>query len=430
MRAIPRIERVNGRLKAPPSAACTLTSIVLASMSDGPTTIHGSLDMDESRYLVDALRRIGVEVAGTFRDGLTIGDRVGISANDVELDIADASGAIPYLIGMLTFTPGHFLLKGRDQSRDWSAVLVEPLRNLGAEIDYRGEEGRLPMQIRGKVTRGGMEIAVDHTISGEFLSAIMMGVPRMRGGVDLVLHQPLPPSSRLTQRLLEEFGGIAENADSNTLKISAPAMTRKNYMVEGDFSAGAYWLALAAAAGGELSVEGLPVDSAQPEAAIVGILERLGVSLTVSEGTVALSAAGHPQGGRIDCASSPGLVPILAAVAPSFAGPLTLAGLTDLVAREPQLIKALQSALETLGVTSSLSGDQFTVQPGWDASPATIDPGGDPRLVMAFALAGLLRGSVSVEDEQAVAHTYPRFWRTLDEIVSSSAALHSTGLTP
>jgi len=39
---------------------------------------------------------------------------------------------------------------------------------------------------------------------------------------------------------------------------------------------------------------------------------------------------------------------------------------------------------------------------------------------MAFAIGGLARGNVTIANEQVVSKSYPRFWRTLDEVIAAS----------
>ncbi|HKB80940.1 MAG TPA: hypothetical protein VKH35_14610 [Thermoanaerobaculia bacterium] len=50
-----------------------------------------------------------------------------------------------------------------------------------------------------------------------------------------------------------------------------------------------------------------------------------------------------------------------------------------------------------------------------------IETHNDHRIAMAFAIAGLARGGVTIAGEQVVSKSYPRFWKTLDEVVRSSA---------
>jgi 3-phosphoshikimate 1-carboxyvinyltransferase len=73
-----------------------------------------------------------------------------------------------------------------------------------------------------------------------------------------------------------------------------------------------------------------------------------------------------------------------------------------------------------LGVRVEEGADALRVEPGWGSGEAVIDTHNDHRIAMSFAIAGLARGGVTIENEQVVSKSYPRFWRTLDEVVASS----------
>jgi len=66
------------------------------------------------------------------------------------------------------------------------------------------------------------------------------------------------------------------------------------------------------------------------------------------------------------------------------------------------------------------------IESGWSSEPAVIDTHNDHRIAMAFAIAGLARGNVTIANEQVVSKSYPRFWKTLDEVIAASAASSSS----
>jgi ABC-2 type transport system ATP-binding protein len=80
-------------------------------------------------------------------------------------------------------------------------------------------------------------------------------------------------------------------------------------------------------------------------------------------------------------------------------------------------VATVTAELRHLGVTVEERPDSLLIQPGWSESPAVIETHNDHRIAMAFAIAGLARGNVTIEKEQVVSKSYPRFWRTLDEVV-------------
>ena len=186
MRPIPRIDHARGSIRVPPSKSYTARAILLAAMTAGNTTIRGALDSDDTRYMLEAIRKIGFDVSGTFRTELTIGERVSMSANDVEIDVGMAGTAMRFLTGFLSFTPGRFILSGDARMHERPiGDLVEALRSCSAEIEYLGREGFPPLQIRGKIARGGFETSVNASTSSQFVSSIMMAATRLPGGITL-----------------------------------------------------------------------------------------------------------------------------------------------------------------------------------------------------------------------------------------------------
>src|SRR5437764_5462628 len=115
MKSIPRVPRVNAAVTAPPSKSYSVRALLLAAMSSGSTTITNCLDADDTRYALEALRTIGFQVSGTFKGGLTIGERISMSANDVEIFVGNAGTAMRFLTGSLAFTPGRFVLRGEER---------------------------------------------------------------------------------------------------------------------------------------------------------------------------------------------------------------------------------------------------------------------------------------------------------------------------
>src|ERR1700730_15113692 len=90
MKAIPKIGPVNASVTAPPSKSYSVRAHLLGAMSAGTTTITNCLDADDTRYALEALRAIGFETSGSFKDGMRIGERKSMSANEVPIFIGNA----------------------------------------------------------------------------------------------------------------------------------------------------------------------------------------------------------------------------------------------------------------------------------------------------------------------------------------------------
>src|ERR1700743_1069802 len=115
MKVIPKIARVRGTVTAPPSKSYSVRALLLAAMADETTIVTNCLDSDDTLHAFEALRTIGFDVSGSFAKELSIGPRVSMSANDVELFVGNAGTAMRFLTGWLSFTPGRFILRGEER---------------------------------------------------------------------------------------------------------------------------------------------------------------------------------------------------------------------------------------------------------------------------------------------------------------------------
>src|SRR6266852_1494499 len=151
MKPIPKLTSVSATVTSPPSKSYSVRALLLAAMSVGETTVTNCLDADDTRYALEALRTIGFRVSGNFKGGVTIGERVSMSANEVPVFVGNAGTAMRFLTGWLAFTPGRFLVHGERRMHERPiGDLVDVLLGIGAEIEYVERQGFPPLRISGK----------------------------------------------------------------------------------------------------------------------------------------------------------------------------------------------------------------------------------------------------------------------------------------
>jgi 3-phosphoshikimate 1-carboxyvinyltransferase len=425
VKVIPKIDRFDATVIVPPSKSYSVRALLVGAMAEGTTTITNCLDSDDTRYAFEALRAIGFEVGGGFAKGLTIGPRVSMSANEVSLFVGNAGTAMRFLTGWLAFTPGRFLIDGEERMRNRPiADLVEVLLEIGAEVEYVEREGYPPLRIRGKKMRGGFEVAISADTSSQFASALLMGGATLPGGITVVLERlASAPYIDITADVLISFGARVER-DGNRVTVSARSLKRDEYRVEGDYSSASYWFAAAAATNGIARVRGLASPTAQGDSAFVDILAQMGCSVDVADDEITLRGPEKLRGGTFDCVNTPDIVPSLAAIAPLADSPVEIVNVANLRVKESDRIATVTAELRRLGATVEERPDGMLIQPGWSDTPAVIETHNDHRIAMAFAVAGLARGNVTIGDERVVSKSYPRFWRTLDEAIESPHPTH------
>src|ERR1051326_6922363 len=420
MKSIARVERIDAAVTAPPSKSYSVRALLLGAMSAGQTTITNCLDADDTRYALEALRAIGFRVAGTIKGGVTIGDRVSMSANEVPVFVGNAGTAMRFLTGWLAFTPGRFLLQGEERMHNRPiGDLVDVLLSIGGEVEYVEKEGYPPLRIRGKKMRGGFDVEVAADTSSQFASALMLGGATLPSGITLHLRTlASAPYIDITADILRAFGANVER-NGNTVRVSASRLARDEYRVEGDYSSASYWFAAAAATKGRMRVSGLTQHSAQGDARFLDVLQQMGCDVAWDNGDAIVRGPEHLRGGTFDCNSTPDLVPSLAAIAPLADSAVDIVNVANLRVKESDRLATVTAELRKLGANVDEREDALHIEPGWNSEPATIETHNDHRIAMAFAIAGLARGNVTIANEQVVSKSYPRFWKTLDEVVNA-----------
>lgn len=423
MKLIPKTRPLDAAVKAPPSKSYSVRALLLAAMSNGTTSITNCLDADDTRYALQALRTLGFDVSGSIATELYVGPRRSMSANEVPIFVGNAGTAMRFFTGWLAFTPGRFLLHGEQRMHERPiGDLVDVLMRINAEVEYAGAEGYPPLRIRGKKMRGGFNVDIAAATSSQFVSALMLGGSTLPDGITLhVSSIGSAPYIDITADILKTFGADVTR-EANTIRVRAAQLELPEYRVEGDYSSASYWFAAAAATRGVMRVRGLALQTAQGDAAFLDILAAMGCAVTREGDTITVTGAEQLRGGTFDCNATPDIVPTLAAIAPLATDPIEIVNVANLRVKESDRLSTVTSELRRLGARVDERSDSLRIEPGWNDDAAVVETHDDHRIAMSFAIAGLARGNVTIAQEQVVSKSYPRFWRTLDEVLAGSGA--------
>lgn len=207
------------------------------------------------------------------------------------IDIKAAGTAMRFLTAYLAVTEGTHIITGtaRMQQRPIK-VLVDALNALGASIRYTTREGYPPLNITGQtLTKNAISLPGD--ISSQYISALLMIGPELKGGLQLTLTGDIisRPYINLTLELMKEFGAQAEWISDNQLAVSPKSYVPRSYFIESDWSAASYWYEITALSGqASVRLPGLFRNSFQGDAKVAELFTRLGVSTAFHEDSVVL----------------------------------------------------------------------------------------------------------------------------------------------
>ncbi len=415
----------------PGSKSLTNRALLLAALAEGASTLTGVLFSDDTRVMMQALKDLGFTL--DIDEGshtVTVHGQGGIiPAKEAKLHLGNAGTAMRFLTAACCLgEPGSvYELDGIPRMRERPiGELVEPLRQLGANIEYLGEVGYPPLRIHGGI-KGG-EVKVHNTLSSQYISAMMMIGPLCPNGLtlDLGRHITSHPYVNLTAAAMEDFWvpGAFFNLNTHRVTIKPKQYSaRLNYAIEPDASNASYFYAAAAATlGASVCIRELHWNSYQGDTKIAQVFRDMGAS--IEEGndddrfiSVCHADALHPPSADFqDMNDIPDAAMTIATLAVLANGPTTIRNVGNWRVKETDRMAAMQAELTKLGATVEVNGDDITINPpaSGKITPAAIDTYDDHRMAMAFTVIGLAQPGVTINDPDCVNKTFPDFFKYLD----------------
>ncbi|RYU77759.1 3-phosphoshikimate 1-carboxyvinyltransferase [Hymenobacter persicinus] len=340
-----------------------------------------------------------------------------------EFNAEDAGTVMRFLTAYLAATGRTTQLVGTARMYERPiAVLVEALRQLGADIEYAGQDGYPPLRLNGwhpaLAADEPAELTVRGDISSQYISALLMIGPTLPAGLRLWLTGKVGsrPYIRMTQSLMQHFGATCRDLGT-VLEVRPGAYQPADYTIESDWSAASYWYALVALGeeGSTIILPGLREHSWQGDQAIVGIMDQLGVATEFFPDGVQLTRKASAAAVEQDFSDCPDLAQTVAVVAAALGIPVAMTGLESLRIKETDRILALQTELAKFGATMAEEApERFVVRSAnFQVNGQQVETYHDHRMAMAFAPLAL-RGPLTVLGPQVVRKSYPRFWKELE----------------
>jgi 3-phosphoshikimate 1-carboxyvinyltransferase len=403
----------------PGSKSLTNRALIVAALADRTSTLTGALDSDDTRMMVESLSRLGFRVEHDL-DAATItvegrGGRIPVS--EAELFVSNSGTSLRFLTALVALGRGVYRLDGVPRMRQRPVRdLLDALNRLGAIARDELGNGCPPVVVDANGLAGGVaDVAGD--VSSQFLSGLLMALPRARGATTVEVKGTLVsrPYVAMTLAVMEAFGVRVAHRQFQRFTVKPAAYQARRYAIEPDASAASYWFASAAITGGSVTVEGLGSGSIQGDMAFVDVLEHMGCRVERFE--MATTVHGGPlRGVDVDMNAISDTVMTLAVVALFARGVTTIRGVGHIRHKETDRLAAVAAELRKLGASVEEWPDGLLIIPPEAITPARIATYDDHRMAMAFALAGLKAEGVTIEDPGCVAKTYPGFWDDLSRL--------------
>jgi 3-phosphoshikimate 1-carboxyvinyltransferase len=268
--------------------------------------------------------------------------------------------------------------------------------------------------VKGGRISGG-RIGLDCGESSQYLSALLLIAPYTENGIEIeVVRGPVSrPYIDMTLSVMERFGVAVAREGYTYFRVPGKTPYRPgSYRVEPDCSQAGYFWAAAAVTGSPVTVRGIPLDSRQGDLRFLEILESMGCR--VARRTAGITVTGGPLSAvDVDMGDIPDLVPTLAVVAAFARGTTVIRNVAHLRVKESDRLSAVSLELGKTGIEAETNDSGISIRGGRPRG-AVIDPHGDHRLAMSFAVCGLAAPGIFIENESCVEKSFPEFWKTLE----------------
>ncbi len=408
---------VHASVRLPGSKSITNRALLLAALADGESLLRAPLHSEDTFYMAQALRALGVAVEETpGRDFRVTGREGAFDTPKEPLFIGNSGTTVRFLTAAVCLAPAgtDVTLDGVARMRERPIRdLVGALQTLGVEAECLNGHGCPPVRVRGGGLAGG-RCRLRGDVSSQFLTALLQVAPYAQADVEIEIVSELvsKPYVDITQAIMASFGVGMENDGCRFLRVqSGQRYAGREYAIEADASNASYFLAAAAVTGGTVTLE-LGTASIQGDIKFVDVLARMGCTVTQRGAMTTLIGPTRLRGIEADMEAIPDTAQTLAVVAAFADGPSHLTGLASLRVKETDRVRAVARELPKIGVRVEEGADDWIIHPpaGGRYAPAAIDTYDDHRMAMSFAAAGLRVPGIVINNPGCVAKTFPDFW--------------------
>lgn len=394
--------RISATIKLPASKSISNRALIINAIGGNQCSLSNVSICDDT----DAMRAALADTTGN-------------------VNIGAAGTAMRFLTGYFAIQEGKTtIIDGSERMRHRPIkILVDALRQCGANITYLGEEGYPPLKIVGKKLAHKGELELPGNVSSQYISSLMMIAPLMEGGLKIRLTGGMlsVPYINMTLEMMRDFGVSGERQD-NLIIIPQGSYTASEYTIESDWSGASYWFEIAALLPQTtIHLPQLFQKSLQGDSAVKDIYAILGVDSEFDSNGITLRGRGKTAE-RLDISliSQPDLAQTVVVTACMLRIPFKIEGLSTLKIKETDRIEALRTELAKYGKRLTVTEDYSLIyNPEEDteiSEPIVIDTYDDHRMAMSFAPTAIKHQGIVINDPQVVSKSYPDFWQHLRHI--------------
>lgn len=413
MKKIVDPSRLQGQVSISASKSDGQRALMAAALAPGSSQIRSLGNSDDEFAMLSSIVKMGA-IATKLANGDYQIEGTRNFPREMTFHCGESGLGLRLLAGVCACQNGRYTIQGKGSILRRKHLFFEThFPKWGVEV--RLQDGFLPLEINGGIRPGILQ--VDGSQSSQYISGLLMGLPLLKGNSILEISNLVSGNYvEMTLKTLKAFGLKIERLEEGRFEIPGNQVYRPtHYTVEGDWSSASYWL-VAAALGHPIRISGLDLLSRQADRRLLDVLKSAGCRVSVVNEEIEIQVD-TLKSFEFDARDCPDLFPALVVLAAYCKGISTISGVNRLANKESNRGLVLQSEFGKLGIKIDLDNDVMRVEGTGVLSGGETDSHHDHRIAMCLAVAATrAKGSVSIENAEAVAKSYPDFWKDLEKL--------------
>ncbi|MDT8300749.1 MAG: 3-phosphoshikimate 1-carboxyvinyltransferase [Sedimentisphaerales bacterium] len=427
MKLIVKKSQLNGTVLIPGSKSHTIRAVAVASLAAGDSSIHNPLDSSDTKAAVDCYRALGAEINTSDPSLWKITGSGGAITTPPEIiDVGNSGTTLRIAIGSASLTQvGQTISFTGDEQIQTRPVgpLLDALNQLGAKCTSLKNNGKVPVEIMGKLTGGKTSIAAT---TSQYLSSLLLCTPLASKDTEIdvtLLNEP--GYVQMTLDWLDKQQIQYDNQQFQTFKIKGNQSYKAfDAAIPADFSSATFFLCAAAISAEQVTLLGLDFTDSQPDKAVVDYLKAMGADISIGPNSVTVKAA-PLIGTEIDMNKTPDALPAMAVTAAFANGTTKLLNVPQARNKETDRIKCMADELKKMDINVEELPDGLIID-GSKPKPAELHGWADHRIVMALSLAGMnMDAQCTIDTAEAISVTFPGYVDLMKGIGANMETLNS-----
>ncbi|AZP36164.1 3-phosphoshikimate 1-carboxyvinyltransferase [Candidatus Annandia adelgestsuga] len=408
------IKKINGFIYLPGSKSISNRVLLLSAMTKGKTNLINLLKSDDTEYMINALKVIGVKIVNTINNNYEIISK-GVSIfNNIKKNIflGNAGTAMRSLTASFCLGLNDIILTGENRMKNRPINhLIDSLIQGGASIKYLEKKNFPPLHIKGGYKGGN--IYIKGNISSQFLTSLLIISPLVKNDTKIIIKNKIvsKPYIKMTLSLMKIFG-ICIKFKNNVffIKGNQKYISPKKYLIEGDASSASYFLAASAVKNFSISLYGINIkNSIQGDSKFIYILKKMG-ALIYNNKNFIYCKKNKLKGINLDMNNMPDAAMTIAIVSLFAKGATTIYNIYNWRVKETDRLYAMSKELRKIGAIIEEGNNYLRIIPPKIIKSSVIETYNDHRIAMCFSLISLFNKKIKIINPKCVNKTFPKYF--------------------